>query len=123
MKNYAIENDFFKHPQRMLISSFNLENGSIITPLFNFYMELGLQCTLSLVCSKKNLAVRRCYVYAASTKIRSVPASVWDNYKFLQEIWQKHGMTTFKDFLQFSVLPFCTVCPSKMLQQVCSVGC
>ena len=29
----------------MLTSSFKLENGSIITPLFNFYMELGLQCT------------------------------------------------------------------------------
>ena len=28
----------------MLISSFKPENGSIITPLFNFYMELGLQC-------------------------------------------------------------------------------
>ena len=45
MQNYAIENDLLKHPQRMLISSFNLENGSIITLLFNFYMELGLQCT------------------------------------------------------------------------------
>ena len=45
MQNYAIENDLLKHPQRMLISSFKLENGSIITPLFNFYMEFGLQCT------------------------------------------------------------------------------
>ena len=45
MQNYAIENDLLKHPQRMLMSSFKLENGSIITPLFNFYMELGLQCT------------------------------------------------------------------------------
>ena len=34
-----------KHLQRMLISSFKLENGTVITPLFNFYMELGLQCT------------------------------------------------------------------------------
>ena len=34
-----------KHPQRMLISSFKLENGTVITPLFNFYLELGLQCT------------------------------------------------------------------------------
>ena len=45
MQNYAIENDLLKHSQRMLISSFKLENGSIITPIFNFYMELGLQCT------------------------------------------------------------------------------
>ena len=29
----------------MLISSFKLENGSIVTLLFNFYMELGLQST------------------------------------------------------------------------------
>ena len=34
-------------------------------------------------------------------QIKSVPALGWDNYKYLQEIWQKHGMTTFKDFLQW----------------------
>ena len=34
-----------KQPQRMLISSFKLENGTVITRLFNFYLELGLQCT------------------------------------------------------------------------------
>ena len=45
MKNYAIENEMLKDPQRMLISSFKQENGTVITPLFNFYMELGLQCT------------------------------------------------------------------------------
>ena len=37
LKNYAIENELLKHPQRMLISSFKLENGTVITPLFNFY--------------------------------------------------------------------------------------
>ena len=31
----------------------------------------------------------------------SIPASGWDNYKYLQESWQKHGMTTFNDFLQW----------------------
>ena len=45
MKNYAIENEMLKHPQIRLISSFNLENGTVIIPIFNFYMELGLQCT------------------------------------------------------------------------------
>ena len=45
MKNYAEENDLMKNPQRMLISSFKLENGTIITPLLNFYLSLGLQCT------------------------------------------------------------------------------
>ena len=45
MKNYAIENEMLRHPQRTLISSFKLENGTVIIPLFNFYLELGLQCT------------------------------------------------------------------------------
>ena len=29
----------------MQISSFKLENSTIITPLLNFYLSLGLQCT------------------------------------------------------------------------------
>ena len=42
-------------------------------------------------------------------QIKSVPASGWDNYKYLQEIWQKHGMTTFKGF--------CSGTTTKMLFQ------
>ena len=45
MRKYAIENNVLKQPQRMLISSFKLENGTIITPLLNFYLGLGLKCT------------------------------------------------------------------------------
>ena len=45
MKNYATKNEMLKHPQKMLISSFELENGTVISPLFNFYLKLGLQCT------------------------------------------------------------------------------
>ena len=45
MKNYAIESEMLKHPQRMVISSFKVENGTVITPLFNFCLEVGLQCT------------------------------------------------------------------------------
>ena len=45
MKTYAEENDLLKQPQRMLISSFKLTNETLITPLFNFYLDLGLQCT------------------------------------------------------------------------------
>ena len=41
----SLKYDLLKHPQRMLISIFKLENGFTITPLFNFYMELGLQYT------------------------------------------------------------------------------
>ena len=29
----------------MLISKLKLENGTVLTPLFNFYLERGLQCT------------------------------------------------------------------------------
>ena len=45
MKKYAIENEALRHSQRTLISNFKLENGTVITPLSNFYLELGLQCT------------------------------------------------------------------------------
>ena len=43
MKSHSIENETLKHSQKMLISSFKLENGTVITPMFNFYLELGLQ--------------------------------------------------------------------------------
>ena len=42
MKDYAIDNLLLKQPQRMLISSFKLENGTVITPLLNF--DLSLVC-------------------------------------------------------------------------------
>ena len=32
-------------PKRMLISSFHLKNGTIITPLLLYYLLLGLECT------------------------------------------------------------------------------
>ena len=40
MRDYTVENSILKQPQRMLISSFNLENGTIIAPLLNFYISL-----------------------------------------------------------------------------------
>ena len=45
MREHAIENNLLKQPQRILISGFNLENGTIITPLLNFCFRLGLKCT------------------------------------------------------------------------------
>ena len=45
MKTYAEENDLLKQPQQMLISRFKLSNGILITPLFKFYLNLGLQYT------------------------------------------------------------------------------
>ena len=46
MKIYAIENGMLKYPPRTLISNFKLENGTVITPLFNFYLDVGSQCTI-----------------------------------------------------------------------------
>ena len=45
MTDYAIDNDLLKQPQRTLISSFKLENGTVITSLLNFYLSLGLKRT------------------------------------------------------------------------------
>ena len=44
MKNYAEENKLMTPPRRMLISNFNLINGTFITPLFNFYLYPGFEC-------------------------------------------------------------------------------
>ena len=44
MKQYAEKENIMAQPRRMLISSFNLTNGTIITPLLLFYLQLGLVC-------------------------------------------------------------------------------
>ena len=43
MKQYAEEGLMFQ-PQKMLISSFKLQNGTLFTILL-FYLEMGLLCT------------------------------------------------------------------------------
>ena len=45
MKNYAEEERFLSRHQKMLISSFTLQNGTLITPLLLFFLQLGLVCT------------------------------------------------------------------------------
>ena len=45
MKDYAEEERLLSHPRKMLISSFTLQNGTLITPLLLFYLQLGLVCT------------------------------------------------------------------------------
>ena len=45
MENYAEEENLMSQPQKMLISSFTLQNGTLITPLLLFYLQLGLACT------------------------------------------------------------------------------
>ena len=42
MKNYAEEERLLSQPRRMLICSFRLQNGTLITPLLLFYLQLGL---------------------------------------------------------------------------------
>ena len=45
MKEYAEKEGIMPQPRRMLISSFRLKNGTIITPLLLYYLHLGLECT------------------------------------------------------------------------------
>ena len=44
MKDYAEKEGLLYQPREMLISSFSLENGTLITPLLLFYLDLGLIC-------------------------------------------------------------------------------
>ena len=45
MKNYADEERLLSRPRKKLISSFTLQNGTLITPLLLFYLKLGLVVT------------------------------------------------------------------------------
>ena len=45
MKEYAEREGIMSQPRRMLISSFQLKSGAIITPLLIHYLNLGLECT------------------------------------------------------------------------------
>ena len=44
MRDYAEKENIMPQPRRMLISSFILTNGTILTPLLLFYLKLGLFC-------------------------------------------------------------------------------
>ena len=44
MKQYAEKENIMVQPRKMLLSSFILTNGTIITPLLLFYLQLGLVC-------------------------------------------------------------------------------
>ena len=44
MQDYAEKEGLLYRPRKILISSYFLENGTLITPLILFYLELGLQC-------------------------------------------------------------------------------
>ena len=44
MKHYAQKKNIMVQSKRMLISSFILRNGTLITPLLLFYLQIGLVC-------------------------------------------------------------------------------
>ena len=46
MKEYAEKEGIMPQSRRMLISSFILTNGTIITPLLLFYLQLGIVCKM-----------------------------------------------------------------------------
>ena len=45
MKTYAEEGGIMSQPQKMLTSSFTLQNGTLIAPLLLFYLQLGIVVT------------------------------------------------------------------------------
>ena len=45
MKNFAEEERLLSQPPKMLISGITLHNGTLITPLLLFYLQLRLVCT------------------------------------------------------------------------------
>ena len=45
MKSYAEEERLLSQPRKLLISSFTSQNGTLITFLLFFYLQLGLVCT------------------------------------------------------------------------------
>ena len=45
MKTYAEEEGIMSQPRKLLISSFTLQNRTLITPLLLFYLQLGLVVT------------------------------------------------------------------------------
>ena len=45
MKKCAGEKGLLSQPREMLISSFTIQNGRLITPLLVFYLQLGLVCS------------------------------------------------------------------------------
>ena len=59
MKDYAQRNRLLSRPRKMLISSFKLERGPIITPLLLFYLEKGV--ILSDVFWFLQYTPRRCF--------------------------------------------------------------
>ena len=74
MKTYAEEEGILSQPRKMLISSFTLQNGTLITPLLLFCLQLGL-------------------VY---TKIHRILSTLWRNVLTVlcSQQWTQEGKVT-----------------------------
>ena len=63
MQDYAEKEGLLSQPRKMLISSYFLENGTLITPLLLFYLELGLDAKrfiASLNTLQLNVSINLC---------------------------------------------------------------
>ena len=78
LKTYAEENDLLKQPQRKMISSFKLTNGTLITPLLNVSLDFGLQCT----------KIHRFVQYTSHKVFNSFVQSVVDAWRWKSIIWR-----------------------------------
>ena len=67
MKNYAEEERILSQPRKMLISSFTLQSGTLITPLLLFYLQLGF------VCAERH----RCVEYTPNNCFNSLCSQQW----------------------------------------------
>ena len=63
LKNYAEEEKLLSQPQKMLITSFTLQYGTLITPLLLLYLQLGLvvtEITVLLSTLQRNVSTALC---------------------------------------------------------------
>ena len=72
MKNYAEDEILLSQPRKKLISSLTLQNGTLITPLLLFYLQLGLVCTknTALFSTLQKMLQQFCAVSSGRKKAR-----------------------------------------------------
>ena len=79
MKNYAAER-LLSQPRKTLISVFTLQNGTFITPLLLFYLQLGLVVTqtrrLSSALQKKGSTAMYRQQWTQEGKVTKIPIQV-----------------------------------------------
>ena len=81
MKTYAQEQGIMSQHRKMLMSSFTLQNGTLITLLLLFYLQLGLVVTnihrfLSTPQGNVSAALYR-QQWTQEAKVAEIPIQVW----------------------------------------------